>query len=71
MPAPRDKKRSAALRAVGALLRAYVARLVKQFRPPEQLMREVETRLPTDTPPRDDAPAAENKAETKTRRQNE
>jgi hypothetical protein len=67
MPAPKDRKRSGALRAVGDLLRAYVAKLLKQFRPPEQLMREVETRLTTDTPPSDDASTGANKAETKTR----
>ena len=64
---PRPKTGSAALRGVGDLLRAYAAKLLKQFRPPEQLMREVETRLTTDTPPSDDASTGANKAETKTR----
>ena len=67
MPAPKDKKRSAAIRAVGDLLRAYVTKLLKQFRPPDQLMRDVESRLSNETAPRNDASAGASEIETKSR----
>jgi hypothetical protein len=58
MPAPKDRKRSAALRAVTDVLRAYVAAFLKKFKPPAQSMRDVETRLSSEPPPGDDAMAA-------------